>query len=142
MVEFIEMDVHLILKNELIEIQRLAQRVTIFAEEQQLSAEVAHDLNLVLEEVVSNIILYGYEDTFEHMLDVWIGIQGSTIAIKIHDDGKPFNPLEASDPDLDIPLEDREIGGLGIYLTRTLMDDLEYERTQEKNVLRMKKELS
>ena len=47
-----------------------------------------------------------------------------------------------SDSDLDIPLEDREIGGLGIYLTRTLMDDLEYERTQEKNVLRMKKELS
>ena len=133
------MNIHLTLKNDLSEIERLAQNVTTFGARNHLAVEVVHDLNLALEEVVANIILYGYEDEREHQIDVDIYVQDSDVTLEVCDDATAFNPLEKSVPDLDKPLEEREIGGLGIYLTRTLMDELEYKREQGKNLLRMKK---
>jgi anti-sigma regulatory factor (Ser/Thr protein kinase) len=132
---------HVILKNDLLEIQRLAQTIVTFGKTFHLSREIVHDLNLVLEEVISNTILYGYEDTNTHQIDVQISLQGQMLILQIKDDGKPFNPLEAPDPDIEKPIEEREIGGLGIYLVRRLMDELAYKREDGENVLVMKKQL-
>ena len=132
---------HVIVKNDLIEIQRLVQTIVTFGKTYHLSREIIHDLNLVLEEVLSNTILYGYEDTHEHQIDVQISIQQQTLMVQIKDDGKPFNPLEAPEPDIEKPIEERKIGGLGIYLVRRLMDVLTYKREGGKNVLVMKKYL-
>ena len=136
------MNIHLALKNDLSEIERLAQSMTAFGAQHHLAIETVHDVNLALEEVVANIILYGYEDEREHQITVDIYVQKKSLTLEICDDARPFNPLENPDPDdLDKPLEEREIGGLGIYLTRTLMDELEYKREQGKNLLWMKKKL-
>jgi serine/threonine-protein kinase RsbW len=61
--------------------------------------------------------------------------------VQIKDDGKPFNPLIAPDPDIKVPIEERKIGGLGIYLVRRLMDELDYTQDSGENVLVMKKHL-
>jgi len=64
------------------------------------------------------------------------------ITIEVEDDGQPFNPLEAPEPDTTKSLEDRLVGGLGVYLVRKLMDGLEYRRHEGKNLLVMKKHVS
>lgn len=129
------MTMHLILQNQLAELQRVAGIVSELGQKQHLSDELVFDINLVLEEIISNIILYGYEDEEMHQIEVELRYNGQELELTIQDDAKAFNPLEAPDPDLDLPLEDRPIGGLGIYLTRSLMDELSYQRTQGKNVL-------
>jgi anti-sigma regulatory factor (Ser/Thr protein kinase) len=108
-------------------------------EEQHFSRELVHDINLVLEEIISNIILYGYEDAKLHQIDLELRYDEQEVELRIQDDAKAFNPLDVPDPDLELPIEERPIGGLGIYLTRSLMDELNYTRAQGKNVLTLKK---
>ena len=130
---------HLILQNRLTEIPRVAQLVSDLGEEQHFSSELVHDLNLVLEEIISNIVLYGYEDVIPHQIEIELRYNEQEIELRIQDDAKAFNPLNVPDPDLDVPLEERPVGGLGIYLARSLMDELNYTRVQGKNILTLKK---
>ncbi len=130
---------HCRLRNELLELQRLNQEVSTFAELHHFSSEMLHNLILVLEEVVSNIMLYGYDSAQEDTIDVLLTLQENAVVLEVQDNGVPFNPLDVPDPDIERPLHEREIGGLGIYLTRTLMDELAYRREHGKNVLWMKK---
>lgn len=127
------------LKNNLSEIERLGQTVTEFGELYNLSSKIIFAVNLALEEVVTNIISYGYEDKNEHQINVCIFLEGNELTVEVQDDGRPFNPLEAPEPDTRKPLQDRQIGGLGIHLVRNLMDGLEYSREEGKNLLVMKK---
>jgi len=64
------------------------------------------------------------------------------LTAELEDDGRPFNPLEAAEPDLSIPLEERKIGGLGIFLVRKFTTDLAYQRHDEKNLLILKKKIT
>ena len=64
------------------------------------------------------------------------------LVVKVEDDGREFNPLELPEPDLEQKLEERPIGGLGIHLVRNLMDELDYKRTHNKNILTMKKKIN
>ena len=61
--------------------------------------------------------------------------------IRIEDNAKEFNPVEVPEPDTHLPLEDREIGGLGIFFAKNLMDDIKYERKNSRNILILKKSL-
>lgn len=135
------MKTRVILRNEIAELQRLKAILVEYGQTFHFSDELIHDLNLVLEEAISNIIFYGYEDAQEHQIEVEIAVTADTLVLEIHDDGKPFNLLDAPEPDLDVPFEDREIGGLGIYLIRTLMDEITYRAEQGKNILMMKKQI-
>lgn len=135
------MTTHIILRNEISEVQRLKATMVEYGNNHQIADEVIQDVNLVLEEAISNIIFYGYEDKKAHQIEVAMSLNETTLVFEIKDDGKPFNPLEAPEPDLEIPFEDREIGGMGIHLVRTLMDELAYRTEQGKNVLIMKKHL-
>jgi serine/threonine-protein kinase RsbW len=98
-----------------------------------------HDLNLALEEILANIISYGYSDNREHEIRVNLSVEPGKVRVDVEDDGQPFNPLEAPEADTTKPLEERTIGGLGIHLVRKLMDGLEYKRQGEKNLLTIKK---
>jgi anti-sigma regulatory factor (Ser/Thr protein kinase) len=100
-----------------------------------------HDLNLALEEILTNIISYGYTDNREHEIRVSLSVQPGEVTAEVEDDGRPFNPLEAPEPDTAKSLEEKMIGGLGIHLVRKLTDGLEYQRQEEKNRLVMKKHL-
>jgi anti-sigma regulatory factor (Ser/Thr protein kinase) len=127
------------LNNKLSELDRLNQALTEFGRRHGLPDKVMHDLNLALEEILTNIITYGYTDSREHEIGVRLSAQLGEINVEIEDDGQPFNPLEAREPDTTKPLEERTIGGLGIHLVRKLMDGLEYKRQGDRNLLTMKK---
>ena len=93
------------------------------------------NINLALEELISNIIFYGYEDHNEHLIYVHFAIEDGYLITVIEDDGKAFNPLERPEVDTSTLLDDKPIGGLGIHFVKNLMDDLKYERVADKNTL-------
>jgi anti-sigma regulatory factor (Ser/Thr protein kinase) len=125
--------------NERLEIARLVQVVEDFGHAAGLVDDDTTDINLLLDEFVSNVIKYGYDDGLEHTIQVTLALEGRHLSIRIEDDGKAFNPLEAPVPDLDLPIEQRPIGGLGILIARTLADALEYRREGGRNVLTIRK---
>ena len=96
-------------------------------------------VNLVLEEVGLNILQYGGENLGSRPeIEIVLTSEDNALTIEVLDDGQPFNPLQDSTiPDVEAMLEDRPIGGLGVHLVKTLMDDLTYERTAGKNRLTM-----
>ena len=127
------------LKNNLRELERLSQIVNEFGEAHRLSPKVLYALNLSLDEILTNVIYYGYDDTNEHHIIIRISLKDEELTAAVEDDGRPFNPLEAAKPDLAKPLEERQVGGLGIHLVTNLMDTVEYKRQGNKNLLVMKK---
>jgi anti-sigma regulatory factor (Ser/Thr protein kinase) len=127
------------LKNNLRELERLNRVLEEYAKLYHLPSNVLFAINLALEEIITNVISYGYRDDDEHDITIRINFNQGHLNIEVEDDGLPFNPLEAPEPDLKKPLEEREVGGLGIHLVRNLMEGLEYKRLEGKNLLIMKK---
>lgn len=134
---------HLTIKNQLPELEKLAEFIDSLAVEWQLEDETRFHLNMVLEEVVSNIIFYGYDDkNQEDTIGFDLEKNGESVVITVTDRAKSFNPLQVPLPDdLDKPLEERKVGGLGILFIRTLMDDISYERAEGKNILTLTKKI-
>ena len=96
-------------------------------------------VNLVLEELGLNILSYGGAGIDRPpKIEITLISEADSLAIEVSDDGLPFNPLEdAKVPDVEALLDDRSAGGLGVHLVRTMMDDLSYQRTEGKNLLKM-----
>ena len=108
-----------------------------FGLENDWSDDLAFRVTLVVEEMVQNILDYGYQDSLGDVKVVVIS-RANTVSIDISDDAPPFDPLnDAPAPDLTSVIEERHIGGLGIYLTRTLMDSITYSYESGKNHLHM-----
>ena len=128
-----------VLVNNRREIARLLHLAEEFGRSAGLVEDDTADVNLLLDEFVSNVIKYGYDDTLEHQIQVDVKLEGRHLTVRIEDDGKAFNPLEAPAPDLDRPVEERPIGGLGIFIARTLADSIEYRREDGRNILTMTK---
>lgn len=134
--------VSVVLTNHLPEIQRLNGILEDFAERHRLSQRVLYPVNLALDEILTNVISYGYEDGGEHQIQVRISLDADVLTAEVEDDGRPFNPLERADPDLGAAPEDRPIGGLGIYLLKTMLDSVDYRNEGGRNLLVMKKRVS
>lgn len=98
-------------------------------------------IHLVCEELVVNVVSYAYTDGMEGYLKIQIEKEGGYIVLRFIDGGIAFNPLEREMPDVSLPLEERQIGGLGIFLTVQMMDNVEYERVNNENVLTIKKRI-
>ena len=103
---------------------------------------VAKIIRLVCEELVVYVVDYAYPDGVVGYLDVDIDRDDKAITIQLRDGGTPFNPLDRDMPDTTIPLKDRPIGGLGIFITVKKMDDVKYEYVNNENVITIKKNLS
>ena len=129
------------LKNRLLELDRLADSVEAFGEAHGLPAKLRFQIRLVLDELLTNIISYGYADEAEHDIDLGMGQQGRRLRFVIEDDARPFDPLTARAPDLDAEPVERRIGGLGIHLVRTIMDRVAYERVGDTNRLILEKDV-
>ena len=128
------------LLNNADEMARLDRAVEKFGQEQQWSEQMSYHIKLSLEEVVMNVISYAYEDEGVHEFEVRVKSDSNRVVIDVIDDGRPFDPLhEAAEPDVDAPLEARHIGGLGVFFVKTLMDDVEYRRENDRNRLTMTK---
>jgi anti-sigma regulatory factor (Ser/Thr protein kinase) len=130
------------LKSNLSELDKLCQQLETFGRSLGLSKKCIFEINLALDELFTNIISYGFSDDDEHVIKVTVTPQNETLCLCIEDDGVPFNPVEAQEPDLECSVEDCKIGGLGIHLIRNLMDEICYERCGEKNVLTLKKNIT
>lgn len=126
-------------KNNVSELKKINHILEVFVKSNNLSSQVLFALNLSIEEILTNIITYGFEDSSEHFILLRLEKEDGLVNIKIEDDGKPFNPLDYDEPDLDKPLEDREMGGLGIFLVKSYMDDVQYQREENKNLISMTK---
>lgn len=129
------------IRNNLPEIERLAEAVEEFGEAHDISPKIIFAINLSLDELITNTINYGYNDTEEHQIQVKLSLNEREIEIELKDDGMEFNPLLLPVPDTNKPLEERPIGGLGIHLVRNAMDQIEYKRQGDTNILLMKKQL-
>ncbi len=130
------------LANRLPEIERLGGLLESFCREQGLPGKLAAEFNLALDEILTNIISYGYPEPGEHAIRVRLVLEAGTLEAVVEDDGVPFNPLTAAEPDTSAGLDDRQIGGLGILIVKKLMDSVAYERAGGKNILVLKKRIA
>lgn len=103
-----------------------------------VSKPIMIKVNIVLDELLSNIVKYSFPDGEEHDIDIMLELfTTGKLTIQLTDAGVPFNPFDAPEPDLSIPLEDRDIGGLGILLVKKLMDEYSYKRQVNLNITSM-----
>ena len=125
----------LTVETRLEELDGLAASVEDFAREQEWPLDLTFQVNLILEELWLNVVNYGH-DSGEHVVEIELTSEAKSLTIEITDDGKPFNPLEnAPVPDVTAALDDRSIGGLGVHLVRTMMDEMRYSRKGGRNHL-------
>ncbi len=125
-------------RNDLTELARLASDLEAFAEQHQLDGEMAHVFNLCLDELFTNIVSYGFGDELPHEIILEMTATPAEVCAVLRDDARAFNPLtEAPAPDLDAPIEDRRIGGLGVHFVKQLMTRVSYRREGACNVLEL-----
>ena len=132
----------LVLRNRLSELKRMSEAVSDWCRGNNISSAVEFHVNLALDEIISNVIRYGWKDSGEHQFNVRLSFLNDEVTVEVEDDATPFNPLEVPAPDLDLPLDARPVGGLGIHLVRQVMDGLEYRCFDGKNLLVMKKKIT
>jgi serine/threonine-protein kinase RsbW len=121
--------------------QRLLSALELFARDHSLSAEARHAADLALEEHLTNIFSHGSGGPGPVEVHIRVELRGGTLQVEIRDEGRPFDPTLHPAPDLTVPLEQRPVGGLGIHMMRTVMDELHYRREGGSNVLVMRKRL-
>lgn len=136
--------VEVTLRNEVAELERLRPVLARFLESQGLLKEgdsLLHDLDLCLEEIITNIIKYAYDEPGPREIRVRLRRDPAAVVTEVEDDGNPFNPLEHPRPDLEMDLAKVEPGGLGILLVREYMDRLDYRWQGRRNCLIMTRAL-
>lgn len=136
------MEKKLVLINKVSEIEKLVLFVEELGEELNLPADLIFNLNLVLEEAVSNVILYAYPKDQTQEIYLSVKKEGNMLFFNLTDTGKEFDPTLMPEADITLSAEERQIGGLGIYLIRQIMNTIEYHRIEGKNVLILSKQLN
>lgn len=127
--------------NTAVGVDRVTAAFDAFAGEARLPSLVIGAVQVVLDELLSNTVKAGYPDGGPGRIEAAFEVVDDHLEITLVDDGVAFDPLERADPDTEAALEDRPIGGLGIYLVKQLMDRVDYERVGRQNRLRLVKSL-
>ena len=110
-----------------------------FAAAHAVPAPIRRSVSVALDEILSNTIAYGFAGREGGAVSIEVELRSDRLCVTLTDNGKPFNPLEMSAPDTALPVEERQIGGLGIHLARRLMDDVAYHRRADRNVVSLAK---
>lgn len=131
----------LILENEVSQLIVLNDFLEKTGEKFGMSEERIQALNLVLEEAVSNVIFYAYPEESGRQIEVTMVVKEGVLEVVVRDSGRPFDPTARLQPDVGLAPDEREIGGLGIFLIRRIMDRVAYRRENGENVLTMEMEL-
>ncbi len=126
---------HQTIANDFTALQALMDGATDFLESQGVDAQAVYRINLALEEMVTNIIKYGYDEPGRHPIEVMIEVGEKEVTASIVDDGHDFNPVLQERKPPSEKVEDREIGGLGIHLMKKLLHRLEHRREEGRNIL-------
>lgn len=127
------------INNNLTEISQLEPFMEKLAEAYGISPDVQFQLNLALDEALANSINYAYPEGTEGSIILEAETEGNMLVLRLMDYGTPFDPTLQGDVDTTLSVEQRPIGGLGIFLIKQMMDDVTYVRQEEKNILTMKK---
>ena len=128
-------------KNQVAELQHVNLFVEEICDELGLDMELQMNLNLALEEVVSNVIFYAYPEGTTADIELLAEYDGKVLTLVLSDQGKHFDPTAKEDPDPDVHPADRELGGMGIYIVKNIMNEVTYQRLEGRNLLTMKKEI-
>jgi serine/threonine-protein kinase RsbW len=128
--------------NDLSEIARVAVRLQAFGRMHGLADRLVDQFVLALDELVANIVQHGLPADAAETIRISVTLDAARFGMEISDPGGAFDPLrETPAPDLDSPLEQRRVGGLGVHFVRTMMDDITYRREGDRNVLTLSKSL-
>jgi serine/threonine-protein kinase RsbW len=120
------------------ELPNIVEFVECACEEAGVDPAVRFDLKLAAEEACTNVIEHAYSGEGGD-LTVCFEVSGQDVRITVTDHGRPFDPGEVAMPDLSLPLDERPIGGLGLFLMQQLMDEVEFVFSEDGNRLRMVK---
>lgn len=129
------------LVNQVSKLQEIADFLEVLGDVWQLQPGLVMSLNLVLEEAFTNVVFYAWNDNQEHLIDLEFEKNDDVLTITLSDEGREYDPTSKEEPDIDLPVEERSVGGLGIYLIRKIMDSVEYQRKGERNFLIMTKNI-
>ena len=135
------MEKSIILANDISEVSRLYEFIEEVGNDFSLTPDIVFNLNLVLEEAVVNIINYAYPKEDHQHIYLSAKMRDDSIVLVLTDTGKEFDPTAAPEADVTLSADEREIGGLGIFLIRQIMNEVKYERIEGKNVLTLEKKL-
>ena len=127
------------IKNQISELAQVAQFVEEIGEELGLSMELQMNLNLVMEEVVSNVIFYAYPEGVDAEIELLAKSDGKELTFVLSDQGREFDPTMKDDADPNVNPAEREIGGMGIFIVKNIMNKVTYQRLEGKNLLTMTK---
>ena len=130
------------IKNQVGELERVNQFVEEIGEELGLDMELQMNLNLVMEEMVSNVIFYAYPAEQEEEIELVAESNGKELTFVLSDKGKEFDPTMKEDADPNVNPMERDIGGMGIYIVKNIMNQVTYQRLEGKNLLTMKKSIN
>jgi len=119
----------------------VAQFIEEIGEELHLDMELQMNLNLVMEEMVSNVIFYAYPKESDSEIELLAKSDGKSLTFVLSDQGKEFDPTAQEDADPDVNPIEREIGGMGIFIVKNIMNRVTYQRLEGKNLLTMTKNI-
>lgn len=132
---------HFTIENKVDELPALAEEIDELAFTWKLPQVLVMNINLVIEEAVTNIIFYAFTDNTKHLIKIKIMIENKSLTLEITDDGIPFDPLSHQKPNITLTAEERTVGGLGIFLMTQIMDKIHYTRKNNQNILTLTKSL-
>jgi serine/threonine-protein kinase RsbW len=127
------------IKNQISELEHVAQFIEEIGEELGLSMELQMNLNLVMEEMVSNIIFYAYPQEVDAEIELVAKSDGKELTFVLTDQGREFDPTAKEDADPNVNPAERDIGGMGIFIVKNIMNQVTYQRLEGKNLLTMTK---
>ena len=129
------------IKNQVDELEHVNRFVEEIGEELGLDMELQMNLNLVMEEMVSNVIFYAYPEGQTAEIELLAESDGKELTFVLSDKGEEFDPTAKTDADPNINPAERDIGGMGIFIVKNIMNEVSYQRLEGKNLLTMKKEI-
>lgn len=136
------MEYTLTLHNDVQEVPLLATFIETISEENDMDMVMSMNINLAVEEAVVNVMNYAYPEGTVGEVRIDASVTDGLLTIIITDSGNPFDPTGKEDPDINLPAEERSIGGLGIFLVRQFMDTVTYHHNDGKNILTLVKKLN
>jgi anti-sigma regulatory factor (Ser/Thr protein kinase) len=124
------------------DVARVPELLDGLARARQLDADAVADMQVALDEILSNILTNGFADGRPHRIDVALSVDGDRLTAEVEDDCAAFDPLAVPPPDIGPSLKDRRVGGLGVHFVRKLMSKVSYARVGARNRLVLTRSLT
>lgn len=131
------------ISNKIEELEKVSVFLEEFCENNEVPIKISNSFQIALDELLSNTIYYGYDDNKKGKIEILLKIEDKVMTAILTDDGKKFDPNDAPKPDLlNLDIESKKIGGVGIHIVKNMMDTFNYQRIKNKNVITLSKKFN